>query len=74
MRVDLAGLIKNAAACLDELDSELRDARPRDKEGIDSIQAESYAFQLRELVKHVKELREGKHTLDEFAEFYCLKS
>lgn len=31
-----------------------------------------YDFSLEELSRHLGEVRDGKHTWEEFAEFYCL--
>jgi len=32
----------------------------------------AYAFMLEEVADHLNDVRDGKHTWDEFAEFYCL--
>jgi hypothetical protein len=33
----------------------------------------AYRFSVEEVVRHIEEVREGKHTLDEFADFYMLR-
>lgn len=33
----------------------------------------AYAYMLREVADHITDVREGRHTLDEFAEAYCMK-
>ncbi len=33
-----------------------------------------YAFSLKELENHVRDVRDGKHTLDEFADFYMIRA
>ena len=40
--------------------------RPRDDRG-------AYAFMLREVADHIQDVRDGKHTLAEFAEFYMME-
>ena len=32
----------------------------------------SYAYMLEELIGHVEDVRAGRHTLAEFADFYCM--
>lgn len=32
----------------------------------------AYAFLLEEIIAHVEDVRAGRHTLQEFAEFYCI--
>lgn len=32
----------------------------------------AYAFMLGELVDHIEDVRAGRHTLEEFADFYCM--
>jgi hypothetical protein len=32
----------------------------------------SYAYMLEQLAEHLEDVREGRHTWEEFAEFYCL--
>jgi len=38
----------------------------------DHSAADYYSFSLDELEKHLKETVKGEHTLEEFAEHYCL--
>ena len=56
MRCNAIGLLKQAADTIEH--------RRRD-DG-------AYAFMLGELAGHLANVRDGKHTWDEFAEFYCL--
>ena len=58
MRTDLEGLFANISRCL--------------KNG-DASYGDYYAGCLDELLEHVKQTVAGEHTLEEFAEFYCLK-
>lgn len=58
MKVSLDGLISNAGSCL---------KCSRDSYG------PMYAYVLEELRQHIVDLVNGKHSLDEFAEFYCIK-
>lgn len=32
----------------------------------------AYAFMVEELIDHIEDVRAGKHTLEEFADFYCM--
>lgn len=64
MRVDLAGLAKNAAQCIKGL-ARCLSARDRGN-------ADYYAFSLEEMSQHAAETKAGKHTLHEFAGVYCL--
>ena len=32
----------------------------------------AYAFMLGELIDHIEDVRAGKHSLEEFADFYCM--
>ncbi len=32
----------------------------------------AYAFLLEEIMGHVEDVRAGRHTLEEFADFYCM--
>lgn len=57
MRVSLSGLLANAVRAI-------RDGEKRD--------AEMYEAAFDQLKVHLTETIEGKHTLQEFAEFYCL--
>jgi hypothetical protein len=58
MRVSLEGLIANAGGAL---------RCSRDNGG------RMYAYCLEELHKHIKGVVNGEHSLEEFAEFYCIK-
>jgi len=33
----------------------------------------AYQYAVEEVVRHIEEVRSGKHTLDEFADFYMLR-
>lgn len=33
----------------------------------------AYAYMLGELINHIEDVRNGKHTLEELADFYCMK-
>jgi len=55
MKTNLIGLLTQAAACIDP-----------DKD------AGAYAYMLgEEVVGHLRDVQAGKHTAQEFAEFYC---
>ncbi len=55
MKCNLAGLLRQAADCIDpEKDSA------------------AYAYMLGEVADHINDVREGRHTLAEFAEHYCM--
>lgn len=56
MRWNVINMLRQAQQCLEN--------RERDVGG--------YAFGLEELGRHFAEVRDGKITWDEFAEFYCL--
>lgn len=56
MRWNVINMLRQAQDCIEQ--------RKRDDFG--------YAFGLEELGRHLAEVRDGKHTWDEFAEFYCL--
>jgi len=56
MKVNAIGLLRNAAHCIEN--------RKRD-DG-------AYAYSLEQLADHLIDVRDGKHTWEEFAEFYCL--
>lgn len=32
----------------------------------------AYAYMLEELIGHIEAVRKGEHTLEEFADFYCM--
>ncbi len=68
MRVSLAGLSKNAADCMKQMAEKIHEFTGED--GIDDVGG--WEFALRELSKHAQETAKGKHTVEEFAEFYCL--
>ncbi len=34
----------------------------------------AYAFMLEELIGHIEAVRAGEHSLEEFADFYCMTS
>ncbi len=74
MRVSLAGVVRNAARCIDELMEELRErCEPEEIEQIESqIQPRSSTFMLREIYKHANEVIDGKEPVREFARHYCL--
>ena len=83
MRVSLAGLMRNAADTIEQLAAMVREAHGW-KEGDDErevdpvccpcypLQPDADAFSLRELMKHARETLAGEHSVEEFAEFYCL--
>jgi hypothetical protein len=55
MKTNLIGLLTQAAACID----------PAKDTG-------AYAYMLgEEVVGHLRDVKAGKHTIEEFAEFYC---
>lgn len=56
MRVNVIGLLNQAADCIEH---------QRADDG-------AYAYMLGELAGHLRDVRDGKHTWDEFAEAYCL--
>jgi hypothetical protein len=58
MKVNLNGLIANAASA----------ARNGDK-----TYGGMYAFSLEELKGHIIDVVNGKHTIEEFADFYCIE-
>lgn len=70
LRCSLAGSLRNAADALDELwrDSSTAD----DDEKDDPERSHYYAFVLREIAGHAEGVASGEHTLEEFAEPYCL--
>lgn len=74
MRVSLAGVVKNAARCIDELMEELRErCEPDEMDQIESqIQPRGSTFMLREIYKHANEVIDGKETVSEFAHHYYL--
>lgn len=83
VRFDVVGLLRNAADEFERLiqdrcneaeyDRERADTDPDyDKEHPCGVYAELHLYDLRCLVNNIKEMRAGQHTLDEFAEFYCL--
>lgn len=55
MKCNLAGLLRQAADCID----------PERDTG-------AYAYMLGEVADHISDVRNGKHTLAEFAEHYCM--
>lgn len=59
MKISLKGLIESAA---DALEAKKKDPNAR-----------MYAFCLKELLGHIQATVDGKHTLEEFADFYCVK-
>lgn len=34
----------------------------------------AYAYLLEEIIGHIEDVRAGRHTLEEFADFYCMTS
>lgn len=56
MKCNLAGLLDQAARCID----------PERDTG-------AYAYALREVAEHVRGVRKGDFTLDEFADFYKVR-
>jgi hypothetical protein len=58
MKVSLKGLLSNARASC--------------KSG-DKQYGSMHAYCLEELERHIQELVDGKHTIEEFAEFYCVE-
>jgi hypothetical protein len=84
LTVSLVGVLKNAAYCIDGLAGQIllmedrfkdpnEDNVDEDPECFYRYQPNSNTFMLREVVKHIGELREGKHTVAQFVEFYNLK-
>ena len=55
MRVNITGVLRQAAACID----------PEKDTG-------AYAYMLGEIAGHVEDVRAGRHTLEEFADAYCM--
>lgn len=66
MKCDLEGLLVNVAAEL----KKHADAADIDDE---TDMSAYYNFAILEVARHVKETREGQHTLEEFADHYCFK-
>jgi hypothetical protein len=75
MNVSLSGLCKNASDCIEGLLAVIKDRVGEDE--FDDIcvehQPEFYAYCLQELAGHARETNQGKHTAEEFIEFYDLK-
>jgi len=59
MNVSLEGLLLRLAAQIERPDRKWKDY---------------YAFAAREVAQHVRETREGKHTVEEFSDFYGFKA
>lgn len=76
MRVNLAGALANASAIITTLVQGLK--RRMDAEEFDNwmceLQPELMTFTLREAAQHVRETVSGKHSLEDFADTYCLKA
>jgi hypothetical protein len=81
LRVSLAGLTHHASGCIEALATKLREAvgwkvgddeREDDPERDPAGEADYYAFGLAEVSRHARETADDEHTVDEFADFYCL--
>lgn len=75
IRVCLAGVLGNAARCIERLAAEVRERAAWHHDCDDDDPAdnpESDTYMLREIAKHCDGLVKGVHTLDDFADFYCL--
>lgn len=76
MRVNLSGLCGNAADCIKEMLDALKAVMDEDDfdDLEESLQPSSMAFSLREVSKHAKGTANGEHSIDDFADHYCLKT
>lgn len=75
LRVNLAGVLSNAARCIDAMRDELMDRMtPEEFEQFDEeCQSEAEMGMLREIAEHARQVKTGEETLDEFARHYCLR-
>lgn len=77
LRVSLPGMLSNAADVLNDLAHEIRRLKgydPEDETADDpAADADVHVFLLREAARHARATAAGEHTVEEFAEFYCLK-
>lgn len=68
LRIDLAGSLRNA---IDALNGEKGWTHPfREPPGEDERDAS--VATLEQIIEHIGQLRSGKATLEDFADFYCL--
>jgi len=78
IRVSLVGTLRNAARHIEQQAAAVRerDAFNPDDEGEmrddPAGQADYEAFVLREIADHAEGVRKGEHSLEDFADHYCL--
>lgn len=75
MRVSMVWVLRQAADTIDELAAKVRedaDWHPDDDTDDPAGDASCNSFMLRELAKHAAGVAAGRHSLADFAEFYCL--
>lgn len=73
LRVSLYGSMLNAARCIVKMKERLKRVDPGNEDAEYDEQADSEIFMLNEIAEHAKETRAGKHSIEAFADFYCLK-
>lgn len=75
MRVSLKGSLENAARCIDALTAKLREEMAGDHFEMmtERLQPNYNAFCLREISAHASGVESGEHSLEDFADHYCLK-
>ena len=75
MKVSLSGVARNGAATIKAMAEQLQELMdPEDWEQFECHhQPQGDAYMLEELSKHANETHQGKHSIEEFAVFYCLK-
>ena len=74
LRVSLAGVCLNAADSITDLVGIINDPSSWTDKDLSKVDgAETNRFMLLEIARLARETSQGLHTLDEFAEFFCLK-
>jgi hypothetical protein len=73
MRVSLAGVASNAVDVIGRLIEAVQQSNPDHADNIIGVlNPGDSIFMLKELAKHARETAKGEHTIQEFAEHYCI--
>lgn len=73
MRVNLSGVALNAVAAIERLIEAVQQSNPGHADSIiEDINPGDSIFMLKEVAKHASETAKGEHTVQEFAEHYCI--
>lgn len=77
LRVSLAGVLRSAAETIEKLAARIREEAEWKEDGEEycpcwPLQPDSDSMMLRATIRHIEETIAGRHSVEQFAEFYCL--